>query len=142
MAVTTMTTTTLSGAVKTYYDKKLLKHTKGDLVHDEFSQKATVPKGSKTNEWRRYDPIAVSAQPGNLWDDDGAIYTGNPGGYRLIEGLTPDASLTIAVTQITATPEQYGAYAEGTDLVETTTIDPILDLTTARLAQHAAESID
>ena len=143
MAITTMTSTTLSNAVKTYYDKKLLKYTQYDLIHDKFAQKSSVPKGFKTHEWRRYDPIAVSATPGNLHDADaGDGYTGSPAGYRLIEGKTPNTSLSIAVTVITATPEQYGALAEGTDVVDTVSIDPILDLTTRRLAQHAAETID
>lgn len=142
MAVTTMTTTSLSGAVKTYFDKKLLKYTDYELIHAKFGQKTQTPRGFKTHEWRRYDPIAISAQPGNLHNDGGAIYTGSPAGTRLVEGKTPDVSVVIAVTPITATPEQYGAYAEGSDLVDTLSIDPILDLTTKRLAQHAGETID
>lgn len=134
-----MTTTTLSTAVKTYYDKKLLKWTAPELLHDKFAQKSMVPKGFKTHEWRRYDKIAQASSPGSAYGSNG---------YLLAEGVVPtqvtDATETVSIvtTVLTATPAQYGAVAVGTDLVDTTVIDPILDLTTKRLAQHAAEAID
>jgi N4-gp56 family major capsid protein len=137
-----MTTATLADDVKEYYDKKLLKYTRYELLHQRWGQKHTTPRGFKSHEWRRFDPITVSATPGNLHNDGGAVYTGSPAGYRLVEGKTPDTSLSIAVTKITATPEQYGALAEGSDLVDPLTIDPILDITTERLAQHAGETMD
>lgn len=144
MAVTTMTTATLSDAVKTYFDKKLLKYTQFDLIHDKFAQRSQVPRGFKTHEWRRYDPIAVGNNPEDLHEDGSASYPADAGdpGYRLVEGVTPASSLVIAVTVVTKTPDQFGAYAEGSDLINVTAIDPILDLTTKRLAQHAAETID
>jgi N4-gp56 family major capsid protein len=144
MAVTTMTTATLSDAVKTYYDKKLLKHVKFDLIHDKFAQRSTVQRGFKTHEWRRYDPIAVGDSPETLHEDGSGTYPADAGdpGYKLVEGVTPASSLVIAVTVVTKTPDPFGAYAEGSDIVNITAIDPILDLTTKRLSQHAAETLD
>lgn len=152
---TTQNTTTLTNAVKTYYDKKLLKYATYDDVHLRFGQKTTVPKGSKTYEWRRYDEIALVTNPEYYWDDTvgdtgsdtyrgGAANAGPDGdsGYRLVEGKTPNATLAITPTLVTATPGQYGGYAEGTDVVSVTAVDPILDLTTKRLATHAGHAID
>lgn len=146
-----MTTSTLSDIAKTYYDKKLLKWTMPRLLHDKYAQKSQVPKGSKTYEWRRYDKIAQLASPEAAWGSSG---------NKLSEGVLPltlrgpmltdgsgnsdsyNGTLSIAVTLVTKTPDQFGALAVGTDVVDTVSIDPVLDITTERLAQHAAEAID
>ena len=142
MAIVTMTTASMPEGVKEYYDRRLLQHVEHDIVHAKLGQKAQIPAGHKSQEWRRYNRIPISATPANLHNDGGSIYTGSPAGYRLVEGKTPDTSLTLTVETITAQPEQYGALMEGSDLVDPLNIDPILRITTDRLGQHAAETHD
>jgi len=154
----TGTTGAWTGAsvIKTYYDKKLLKYTEPMLVHSQFGKKATVPKGMRSVEWRFYDYINMTdgGPYGNFAGAGGGalglttgqvpenLYTASPSGVKLVEGVTPADSLVPTVATKTATPDQFGAYIVGTDLVDATAIDPIIDEFTEKLGKHAGLSLD
>jgi N4-gp56 family major capsid protein len=109
--------------MKTFYDRVLLEYTVPTLLHANFAQTRNIPMGSgKTVEFRRLSLLATATTP-------------------LTEGVPPTLK-DIAISAITATISQYGDAVGFTDLVSTTTIDPILTETTQLLAIEAGETID
>lgn len=113
----------LSVENKTYYDKELLINAKPVLVHNQFGQKRPIPKkGGKTIEFRKFDPLPKALT-------------------ALTEGVTPNG-LKVAVTAITATVAQYGAYVEHSDVLDLTAIDPVISETNKLLGQQAGETLD
>jgi N4-gp56 family major capsid protein len=101
----------LSPEMKTFYNRELLYLAEKKTVLDQFGQApVTIPKGSgKTAEWRRFSQFTKLT---------GAA-------TALTEGVTPTGS-SLTVTAITATAGQYGDFYAGSDVVEQTTIDPLL----------------
>jgi N4-gp56 family major capsid protein len=123
MALQTTASTGLSVEMKTFYDRVLLEYTVPTLLHANFAQTRNIPMGSgKTVEFRRLSLLATATTP-------------------LTEGVPPTLK-DIAISAITATISQYGDAVGFTDLVSTTTIDPILTETTQLLAIEAGETID
>lgn len=123
MALHTTGAAGLSVEMKTFYDRVLLERTTPVLLHDQFAQKRGIPKnGGKTIEFRRFSTLGVATTP-------------------LTEGVPPTLK-DISVSAITATVSQYGDAVGFSDLVSTTTIDPILTETTALLGEEAGETID
>ncbi len=122
----TLQTTLLAGLapeMKTYYDRRLIARALPTLLHAKFAQRRTIPRrGGKTIEFRKFSSLGVSKT-------------------ALTEG-TPPAGQSLTVTAITAAVLQYGDGVKFSDLVRTTTIDPILEETTDLLAEQASESID
>lgn len=122
----TLQTTALAGLspeMKTYYDRRLIARALPTLLHARFAQRRSIPKrGGKTIEFRKFSSLGVSKT-------------------ALTEG-TPPSGQSLTVTAITATVSQYGDGVKFSDLVRTTTIDPILEETTDLLAEQSAESID
>lgn len=113
----------LSVEMKTYYDRRLIARALPNLLFSKFAQKRSIPRrGGKTIEFRKFASLGVSKT-------------------ALTEG-TPPAGQSLTATAITATVAQYGDGVKFSDLVSTTTIDPILEETTDLLAEQAAESID
>jgi N4-gp56 family major capsid protein len=106
--------------MKVYYDRRLLARALPMLLHSKFGQRRAIPKrGGKTVEYRKFATLGVSK-------------------VALTEGQPP-AGQQLSVT---ATVAQYGDGIKFSDLVRTTTIDPILEETVDLLAEQAAESID
>jgi N4-gp56 family major capsid protein len=117
------TDATLSSEMKTYYDRRLIARALPTLLFSKFAQRRSIPKhGGKTIEFRKFASLGVSKT-------------------ALTEG-TPPSGQSLTVTAITATVDQYGDGVKFSDIVRTTTIDPILEETTDLLAEQAAESID
>lgn len=113
----------LTNEMKVYYDRRLLRRALPMLLHAKFGQKRMIPRrGGKVIEFRKFATLGVSKTP-------------------LTEG-TPPAGQSLSVSAITAEIEQFGDAVFFSDLVATTTIDPILEETTDLLAEQAAESID
>lgn len=109
--------------MKTFYDKALLVRTVPNLIHTNFAQQRSIPMhGGKIIEFRRFSGLATATTP-------------------LSEG-TPPSLKDLTVTAITATVAQYGDAVGFSDLVSTTTIDPILSETVEILAEQAAQTID
>jgi N4-gp56 family major capsid protein len=113
----------LAPEMKTFYDKVLLTRTVPTLIHTSFAQQRRIPlNGGKIIEFRRFANLATAVTP-------------------LTEG-TPPSLKDLTVTAITATVAQYGDAVGFSDLVSTTTIDPLLTETTEILADQAATTID
>lgn len=123
MALQTTGSAGLAPEMKVYYDRRLLARALPMLLHAKFGQKRGIPRrGGKTIEFRKFATLGVAKTP-------------------LTEG-TPPASQALSVSNITATVDQYGGVVNFSDMVATTTIDPLLEETTDLLAEQAAESID
>lgn len=117
------TTSTLSTSMQTYYDKRLVQNMKPRLVHQAYGQKRQIPRnGGKSVNFRKFSPFAASTTP-------------------LTEGVTRDGQ-DLEITGINAELEQYGEYVMGSDLLDLTAVDPILDETTELLGDQAGLSVD
>lgn len=124
MAIQTTGSAGLSVEMKTFYDKVLLRRALPDLFHDKFAQMKPIPaNGGKTIEFRKFATLGVTKTP-------------------LIEGVPFTAFQDISVSKVEATPVQYGNAVGFSDVVSTTTIDPILTETTQALAEQSSETID
>ena len=124
MALQTTASGGLSDEMKTFYDKVLLTRTVPKLVHTRFGQTKTIPQhGGRIIEFRKFSGLAVATTP-------------------LSEGVLFTALKDLTVTATTATVAQYGDAVGFSDLVSTTTIDPILTETTEILGEQAGETID
>lgn len=123
MALQKTTTGALSSEMKTFYDKLLLERTVPQLLYSKFAQERPIPaNGGKIIEFRKFDAIATATTP-------------------LTEG-TPPSLKDLTMSAITATVDQYGDAIGVTDLLSTTTIDPILVEIVQILSEQAAETID
>lgn len=115
--------TDLSPEMKVYYDKTLLNEASAALVHDQFGQKRPIPKnGGKTIEFRKFQQLEKALTP-------------------ISEGVTPKGN-TIRVTAVTATCEQHGDFVSMTDVLQLTSIDPVLVETTKMLGSQAGRTSD
>lgn len=113
----------MSAEMKTYYEKNLLKEAMPNLVHSQFADKYPIPKNNgKTIELRK-----VNALPKNV--------------NALVEGVTP-APNHMNIGTITATVDQYGDYVQLSDMVQMTTIDPMLVQSTEVLGSQAGRTLD
>jgi N4-gp56 family major capsid protein len=117
------TTDTLSPEMKTYYDKLLIELTGPALVHDQFAQKRNIPKnGGKKIEFRKFDSLPKALTP-------------------LTEGVTPKGK-KMSVTDITAEVSQYGDYILLSDVIQMTSIDPVVVEATEKIAKQAGRTLD
>ena len=122
-AVYTSSNAGLSAEMKTFYDKTLIELAKPNLVFDRFAQKRPIPAGGgRTIEFRRFNSLPKALNP-------------------ITEGVTPTGS-KLTVTPVTATVDQYGDYVELTDMLELTSVDPIVVEATKQLADQAGRTID
>ena len=123
MTLQTTASAGLTPEMKVYYDRRLIARALPTLVHAKFAQRRAIPKGNgKTIEFRKFATLGVSKT-------------------ALTEG-TPPAGQSLSVSAITASVEQYGDAIFFSDLVSTTSFDPILEETTDLLAEQSSESID
>lgn len=117
-----------SGATSTkpnaWYDKLLLKLlVQTDWYHSRFAQERPMPaKAGDTINFRKIKKLETTLTP-------------------LTEGVTPDG-LNGSLEAISATTAQYGDWMLFTDLVDVTTVDPIVEEYTVELARSAREKID
>lgn len=107
-----------------YYSKDVLDFLRKAVTLDQFGQKKSLPKGSgKTISFQRYTPKAATDIT------------------ALTEGTTP-SGLTLASTEITAVPAQYGAYVEVSDELVMEKIDPVIENALKLLKDAAAQNKD
>lgn len=98
----------LSNEFKTFYNRSLLENARAVRVHAQFGKEYQLPKNiGNTMEWRKATPLANRTTP-------------------LQEGVTP-ADDTFAYTNQTVSIAQYGSVIRGTDIVQLTNFDPLLD---------------
>ena len=113
----------LSSTITTYYDRKLIKNAKPRLVHQRFGQKRQIPKnGGKSVNFRKFEIFPPATTP-------------------ISEGVTPDGR-ALDMTSITADLKQYGDYVAGSDLLDLTAIDQVLDETFELLGDQAGLTLD
>lgn len=124
MALQTTQSAGLSDEMKTFYDRVLLTRTVPNLIHAKFGQRKRIPAhGGRIIEFRKFSGLAVATTP-------------------LAEGVLFTNLKDLTVTATTATVSQYGDAVGFSDLVSTTTIDPLLTETTEILGEQAGETID
>lgn len=119
------TTSTLSAVAKTFYLRTLLERLNANYVHGQFADEGKVivlPNGAKTAEWRRWEALAAATS-------------------ALTEGTTP-AGNNHSVTQVTATPAQYGDFTIYSDVLELASIDPILVAMAEVFGDQAGDTLD
>ena len=123
MALNQSNSSGLTPTMKTFYDRVLLERTLPVLLHDKFAQKKRIPRnGGLTVEFRKFNGLATATVP-------------------LTEGVPPTLK-DVSMSSFTATVAQYGDAVGFTDIVSTTTLDPVLTETTAVLGEQAGETID
>ena len=123
MNETMNTTTNLSTEVKEFYDRTLLERMLPNLPFLKYGQKRPIPKGNgKTIKFRKFESLAPAIEP-------------------LTEGVTPEGN-SLTVTEIQASVEQYGDYITITDLLETTSLDPVITETIEILGEQAGETLN
>lgn len=116
------TQTTLSDAVKTQYERRLLTRALPRLVHGRWGLKARLNKNG-AYELRKYGALtAVTA--------------------ALTEGATPAEQSAISLTLVTITPAFYGAWIGWTDEIDMTAFDPIVSEFSSILGEQAGLSGD
>lgn len=124
MALMTSGSSGLADEMKTFYDRVLLERALPVLLHDKFAQKKGIPKNNgKTIEFRKFAALAVQTTP-------------------LIEGQLFTDLKDLSASAITATVVQQGDAVGLSDIVSTTTIDPILTEAAENLGESAGETID
>jgi N4-gp56 family major capsid protein len=124
MALNTTGSPGLSDEMKTFYDRVLLSRALPKLVHARFGQRKRIPRnGGRVIEFRKFAALATATTP-------------------LTEGQLFTALKDLTVTATTATVSQYGDAVGFSDLVSTTTIDPILTEASEILGEQAGETID
>lgn len=113
----------LSGEMKTFYERALIRLAEPKLVHDQFGQKKPIPKnGGKTIEFRKYDSLPKALTP-------------------LTEGVTPDGQ-KMKMSVLTATVAQYGGFIELSDMLILTAIDQNLVEAMELIASQAGRTLD
>lgn len=124
MALQTTASAGLSDEMKTFYDRVLLTRTVPELIHAKFGQRKRIPEhGGRIIEFRKFAGLAVATTP-------------------LAEGVLFTNLKDLTVTATTATVAQYGDAVGFSDLVSTTTIDPLLTETVEIQGEQAGETID
>ena len=123
MAYTGSTTSTLSGELLKYLEKRFLLRSRNAIVFGEGLKKQTLPVNSGTTvTFNRYSQMAVATT-------------------ALSEGTNPSNSQPTGA-QVTATIAQYGGVLPVTDLLFVTSIDREAKEKTDVCAQWMAETLD
>lgn len=125
MSLNTNTTGTVGfpDAIAVYYDRMLLDRLEFMLHFDQFGDKKKLPKTSGNEiKFTRYTNFAANTTP-------------------ITEGTTP-SGLTLASTQISAIPLQYGDFVSLSDYLIAEAIDPVIEGALDVLSYRAALSID
>jgi len=102
----------------------LLRRTVPILLHQKFGQKRNIPRNNgKVIDFRKFASLSTSTDP-------------------LTEGTLYTDLKELSMTNVTATIAQYGNAVGFSDIVSTTTLDPVLTEATELLGENAGESID
>lgn len=113
----------LSAENKTFYDKTLIDEAGPELIHNQFGQSRPIPKnGGKKIEFRKFAALPKATTP-------------------LTEGVTPDGR-NLTVTTIEAEVKQFGDYVVLSDILDLTSIDPVVVEATKVLGKQAGLTLD
>jgi N4-gp56 family major capsid protein len=117
------TTTEVAQAVNYFYDRTMLKAARPLLLHLKWGQVKDIPANNGTSiKFRRYTLLDANTT-------------------ALTEGVTPSGT-ALSVTDVYGTVAQYGDYVTLTDVLQFSTLDPILSETADLLGQQAGNSLD
>jgi N4-gp56 family major capsid protein len=106
-----------------YYDRKLLERAQPLLVHAKFGQSRPLKtKSTKNVIFRRWEKLT-------------------PTTTALVESITP-LGTSLSKTDIMATLAQYGDFVTGSDMLEFTSRDEVLNEAADVLGEQGGESID
>lgn len=128
MADTTTTTTQVPPAPSTspyadFYDRTMLIRAVAAFVHTRWAQVRDIPQNmGQTIKFRRYGNLTAATT-------------------ALTEGVTPAGS-QLSITDVVATPLQYGDFVTLTDKLSFTTLDPLLTETAEVLGDQAGDTLD
>lgn len=118
------TRTQIPEEVGNFYDRVLLDKAVPAFVHNRFAQVRDLPRNAGTLDikFRRYGLLTAQT-------------------VALSEGVTPSGK-QLSITDINATVQQYGDYVTLTDVVQFSTIDPILTETADILGEQVGDTLD
>ena len=117
------TTAEVSSGVNNFYDRRMLNAARPLLVHVKWGQVRDIPRNNSTViKFRRYGLLTANTT-------------------ALTEGVTPSGT-ALSVTDISATVAQYGDFVTLTDVLQFSTLDPLLSETAKLLGQQAGNSLD
>ena len=118
------TRTQITEEVGNFYDRVLLEKAVPAFVHNRFAQVRDLPRNAGTLDirFRRYGLLTANTT-------------------ALSEGVTPSGK-QLSITDVNATVLQYGDYVTLTDVVQFSTIDPILTETADILGEQVGDSLD
>ena len=123
MATGRSTTTQVTDAVSAYLSTPLLVRAYPHFVHTLWGQIRPLPRNNSTTiKFRRYTSLSAATT-------------------ALTEGVTPDAQ-QLAITDVSATVLQYGAYVEVTDYLDMTTLDPLKTEIAELLGDNMGDTLD
>ena len=121
MANTTLTQ--VPSGVNNFYSRTMLLRAVSNFVHTQFGQVRDIPRNSsEVIKFRRYGNLTAATT-------------------ALTEGTTPSGS-QLSTTDISATVAQYGDFVTLTDLLQFTTLDPLLTETAEVLGDQAGDTLD
>lgn len=113
----------LSVENKTHYDMTLIDEASPNLIHDQFGQKRPIPKnGGKKIEFRKFASLPKATTP-------------------ITEGVTPDGK-KLSASAIESEVAQYGDYVTLSDMLDLTTIDPVVVEATKVVGRQAGLTLD
>ena len=113
----------LSAEMREYYSDYLIDNANPRLVHDQFAQKQSIPKGNgKQIVFRKYSPLPKLTE-------------------AITEGVTPDGQ-KLDVTKVFSQAKQYGGYVTLTDMLMLTAIDNNMLQVTKLLGAQAGATLD
>ena len=117
------TTTQVAQAVNYFYNRTMLKAARPLLLHLKWAQVKDLPRNQGTSiRFRRYTLLSAATT-------------------ALNEGVTPSGS-QLSVANVEATVAQYGDFITLTDVLQFSTLDPILTETADVLGQQAGNTLD
>lgn len=114
--------TSLSDAIKTMYERRLLTRAVPRMVHGRWGMKARLNKFG-SYELRKYGSLSAVTS-------------------ALTEGTTPSEQAAMSLTLTTVTPSWYGAWIGHTDELEMTIFDPLISEVSSILGEQAGLSAD
>lgn len=118
----TINTSTMSDAIKTMYEKRLLTRAIPRYVHGRWAMKARISKYG-AYELRKYGSLSATTT-------------------ALTEGVTPAETAAPAPTLITMTPAFYGAWMGFSEIVDLENYDPLISEMSSILGEQAGLSAD
>ncbi len=106
-----------------FYDRVMLTRAVSNFVHQNWAQIRDIPQNAgQTIKFRRYTNLTAATT-------------------ALTEGVTPAGS-QLSITDVVATPLQYGDFVTMSDKVSFTTLDPLLTETAELLGDQAGDTLD